>query len=209
MVRNKTITSPNRQYVTLDAAFDFFNRELFDGDLPPTIITLQRQAGSYGYYSAQRFESRAKSTVRTDEIALNPATFKERHDGDILSTLVHEMVHHWQLHFGNPGRGRYHNKEWADHMELVGLIPSNTGQPGGKRTGQQMTHYIQPNGRFFHACRKLLKNGAQVEWQSREPESRTKPPVSKQKYSCPECGLNAWAKPGVHLVCGECAVRMK
>jgi hypothetical protein len=26
----------------------------------------------------------------------------------------------------------------------------------------------------------------------------------KVKYSCPECGLNAWAKPDVCLVCGEC-----
>jgi hypothetical protein len=29
-------------------------------------------------------------------------------------------------------------------MESIGLVPSNTGLPGGKRTGQQMTHYIMP-----------------------------------------------------------------
>lgn len=26
---------------------------------------------------------------------------------------------------------------------------------------------------------------------------------SKVKYTCPVCGLNAWAKPGVDLVCGD------
>ena len=30
-------------------------------------------------------------------------------------------------------------------------MPSNTGQPGGKRTGQQMTHYILEDGPFAEA----------------------------------------------------------
>ena len=28
--------------------------------------------------------------------------------------------------------------------------------------------------------------------------------ASKTKYSCPGCGLNAWAKPETTLYCGEC-----
>ena len=28
-------------------------------------------------------------------------------------------------------------------METLGLIPSDTGRPGGKRTGQRMGHYIE------------------------------------------------------------------
>src|SRR5262245_14971271 len=35
----------------------------------------------------------------------------------ILSTLVHEMVHGEQHHYGKPSRGGYHNKQWADWME--------------------------------------------------------------------------------------------
>jgi len=27
---------------------------------------------------------------------------------------------------------------------------------------------------------------------------------SKTKFSCLECGQNAWAKPGARLICGEC-----
>ena len=64
--------SPNRQYVTLAAAFDFFNRRLFAGALPPAILTLQRKAGTHGYYSARRFEGRGNGEQETDEIALNP-----------------------------------------------------------------------------------------------------------------------------------------
>src|SRR6266852_1948303 len=108
--------SPNRQYVTLATAFDFFNRRLFDGKLPPALITLQRHAGSHGYYSAKRFEGRAEKDRETDEIALNPGTFEGRTDQEILSTLVHELAHHWQAHQGKPSRGRYHNEQWAAKM---------------------------------------------------------------------------------------------
>ena len=27
---------------------------------------------------------------------------------------------------------------------------------------------------------------------------------SKMKFTCPECGQNAWAKPDALLICGEC-----
>ncbi len=197
--------SPNRQYVTLAAAFDFFNRRLFAGQLPPALITLQRKAGSHGYYSAKRFEGRADAERETDEIALNPGTFEGRTDAEILSTLVHEMAHHWQAYCGKPARGRYHNHEWADKMEALGLVPTATGEPGGRRVGQAMTHRIAAGGAFDLACRELLADGVRLEWQSREWQAGPrKPRNSKTKYTCPGCGLNAWAKPDVHLVCGDC-----
>jgi hypothetical protein len=27
---------------------------------------------------------------------------------------------------------------------------------------------------------------------------------NRLKYSCPGCSLNAWAKPGANLICGDC-----
>ena len=179
--------SPNRQYVTLSAAFDFFNRRLFAGKLPAALITMQRHAGARGYYSAKRFEGRGGAGKETDEIALNPGTFKSRTDAEILSTLVHEMAHHWQAHAGNPGRGRYHNEEWAQKMEWLGLMPSDSGLPGGKRVGQQVTHYIIAGGRFDQACRELLADGARVEWQSRENSARP-----------PRGAVATAAKPNIH-----------
>ena len=43
---NQVITAGPRtqQYVTLAAAFDFFNVRLFSGELQPCLITLQRKA---------------------------------------------------------------------------------------------------------------------------------------------------------------------
>ena len=66
------------------------------------------------------------------------------------------MVHQWQAHHGTPGRGRYHNDEWADKMERIGLMPSSTGQPGGRRTGDHMADYAIEGGRFLKACKELV-----------------------------------------------------
>lgn len=211
-------------YEELQQAYDHFNRALFGGQLPPCLITLQREKRTYGYFSPERFVNREGS--KTDEIAMNPSFYAIRTVEDVLSTLVHEMAHLWQAHFGKPGRGRYHNKEWGDKMEALGLMPSNTGQEGGKRVGDQMTHYIIKGGPYTGACASLLTREFTLSWMDRfppyEPDTEgleglmgleglgvnvPKEPTNKSnriKYSCPSCGTNVWGKPGLRLRCAEC-----
>src|SRR5690349_23874544 len=102
----------------------------FSGALPHVMITLQRKPRMLGYFSALRFSGRIEN-LQVHEIALNPDGFIGASDEDILSTLVHEMCHLQQ--FGEDGKNsKYHNQAWAMKMEHVGLIPSDTGKPGGK-----------------------------------------------------------------------------
>jgi transcription elongation factor Elf1 len=42
-----------------------------------------------------------------------------------------------------------------------------------------------------------------------ENDMRKKKRASKTKYTCPSCGLNAWAKPDAPLVCGDCQEPMQ
>jgi predicted SprT family Zn-dependent metalloprotease len=201
-----------KTYKSLDDAFVFFNRRLFGGRLPACLITMQRSKSAYGYFAGGRFGSKDGKEI-TDEIALNPSHFHERSTEQSLSTLVHEMAHLEQHHFGKPSRSGYHNKEWAAMMKAVGLIPSDTAAPGGKEVGQKVSHYIEGGGRFERACAELVKQGFDplyVElWSEGSEKTRKKKAASKTRYSCPECGTNAWAKPAVHLVCGECDERME
>ena len=203
-------TNPtHRTYTSLDAAYDHFNRELFAGQLPACLITMQRHKGAYGYFSGGRFASTDNPQEVTDEIALNPSHFAGRTTDKTLSTLVHEMVHLWQHHFGEPSRSAYHNREWAAKMRTVGLIPSDTGEPNGKETGQKVSHYIEPGGRFEQACTAYLANGAAFLYHDRAGGvdatlTRKKKAASKTKFTCPECSQNAWAKPDAHLMCGDC-----
>ena len=64
-------------YNELQTAYDFFNTRLFDGGLPPCLITLQREKRTYGYFSSKRFVG-SKSGQMVDEIAMNPSYFAIR-----------------------------------------------------------------------------------------------------------------------------------
>ncbi len=79
------------------------------------------------------------------------------------------MVHLWQAHFGKPGRGRYHNGQWAEKMEAIGLMPSSTGKPGGQRTGDCMADYAIEGGRFLRACEELVTADFRISWYDRFP----------------------------------------
>jgi predicted SprT family Zn-dependent metalloprotease len=207
------IAKPTRTYSSLDAAYDHFNRELFGSQLPPCLITMQRHKGAYGYFSGGRFASLDKLEEVTDEIALNPAHFAGRTPAATLSTLVHEMAHLWQHHFGKPSRASYHNKEWAAKMREVGLTPTDTGRPGGKDTGQKVTHMIEEGGRFDRACTAYLATGTAILYHDRagdgDAAARKKKTASKTKYTCPLCDMTAWAKPTAHLICGDCNEEME
>lgn len=169
-------------YEELQAAYDYYNDHLFEALLPPCLITFQREKRSMGYFSKSRFIRR--DGVQTDEIAMNPDFFAVVPLVEILQTLVHEMAHLWQAHFGTPSRACYHNREWALKMERIGLMPSDTGQPGGKKVGQSMNDYVIPGGRFDKVTRQLLERGLQSPgWiDIRRPIS---PPASPRKPSRP------------------------
>src|SRR3954464_3739639 len=175
-------------YTSLRNAYDFFNRELFSGSLPPCLITMQRHTGVYGYFCGERFANTSNPQDITDEIALNPLHFATRKPQEVFSTLTHEMTHLWQHHFGEPPRKGYHDRQWAGKMQEVGLTPTDTGKTGGKETGQHMSHVIAEAGRFASAVATLLREHPATLYHDRSGEQdpvRKKKAASKTKYTCP------------------------
>lgn len=151
-------------------AFNWFNERLFDGKLNKPFWVTVRKRNVLAHYASKRWASqdKAKNGSNTptivDEISINPDYMLLRGVEDFLSSIVHEMTHQWQDYFGEEkSRKNYHNKEWGDRMEAMGLIPSSTGAEGGKKTGQQMDHYIV-DGTFRTACKELLDSGYAVRW---------------------------------------------
>jgi predicted SprT family Zn-dependent metalloprotease len=189
-------------YENFDAVYDYFNRQLFGSRLPPCLITVRPHRGAFGYFSGERFGSRDGKEIH-DEIALNIKTFQQRSPLEILSTLVHEMVHLEQFHFGAPSRNGYHNKQWAAWMERIGLMPSDSGGPGGKRTGQRMHHYVIANEPFAVA---VAKRKFAVPYFDRVAESSVARGKRKLAYTCPSCDDKVWGKPGVQPHCGKCGL---
>lgn len=235
---DKPTVRPNEAlYGYVTRAFDFFNKKLWDGKLPPCLFTYHRNPRAFGYYHTGIFArvEGGKASGRADELALNPQYVATRKPEAVLATLVHEMCHHWQNHFGKEPPGPYHNKQWATEMKRIGLQPSTTGEPGGKEIGKQVSHYIIEGGPFTVACDEFLKLELPIFFQDRAALQRSgvtlggllglgeddddgsdegkapKKPRSKgrAKFVCPKCKLNAWSKPAASLVCGVDGITME
>jgi len=195
------------QFAAYRAMYDYFNRELFGGKLSPVMLNFSRKAKALGFFAPKRWA--AGSGKSTHEISLNPSYLALRPLKDTASTLAHEMAHAWQQEFGKPGRGGYHNAEWAAKMKEIGLHPTSTGDEHGAETGDSMTHMIIKGGPFCRAFEKMPAT-CKLPWSSYDPEKEKKPrKASKIKYTCPGCECNAWAKPESNLMCGDCEETME
>jgi hypothetical protein len=87
-------------------------------------------------------------------------------------------------------------------------------EPGGEKTGQNVTQMIEQGGRFERACITYLAAGDAFLYHDRAGDdeaakTRKKKAASKSKFTCPACDLNAWAKPEAFLVCGDCGEPME
>jgi hypothetical protein len=229
-------------FSTYQAMFDHFNATLWAGQLPQAILNLSRYRGAYGVFMPSRWAPVAEAKPqrqggrcrrplsangwtngqpeeRRHEISLNP-DHSNRLPRDIAGTLVHEMAHHWQQVFGKPGRGAYHNQQWATEMKRVGLQPVSFDRPGTE-VGCKVSHTIIPGGAFDKAFAELPEKampwaiGAPRAFVVTGPDGSVVAPPSpvtkrpggaarnKRTYVC-GCGNKVWGKPGLSLRCGDC-----
>jgi predicted SprT family Zn-dependent metalloprotease len=202
-----TPTPTEQTYVPLLMAYAHFNRNLFGNSLPDCLITLQRKANTYGYFSAGKFAAIGGDT-KADEIAMNPAHFRACTPRDVCSTLVHEMTHVWQQYFGKPPRAGYHDRQWAAVMRRIGLHPSSTGTPGGKQTGYKVTHYVIDSGPFDLAFKAFEATGQTIGWGdafTRDDEARKR---KRDTFVCPQCDQKVLGVPSTDVSCNRCGLVM-
>lgn len=163
--------SPTEEsYSRFQEAYDFFNDRLFESKLAACLITFQRQKRIMGYVSLERWVNQHEEY--THELAINPEYFANYPLVEICQTLCHEMVHVWQAQFGTAGRRGYHNRQWANKMIAIGLMPSTTGQPGGDIVGEHVADYILHDGPFMVAFDELVSSGFHLTWMDRFPVVR-------------------------------------
>lgn len=192
-------------YDTLYAAFEHFNKALFDGKLPPVMLVLHRRRNAHGYFWQDMWKTKG-SEKHLSEIALNPETMG-RDAKEVLSTLVHEMVHHEQHVFGKPSKSG-HNVEWCEWMERIDLTPIGVGNCKGKRSGSNFTHKIVEGGAFDKAAGAFLKRKTvDMNLFSKTHAKLRKQDRSKIKHTCENCGTNIWGKEGIHVLCCDEVMR--
>lgn len=204
--------------------FDHYNDEIFDGTIKDCIIVVIRQKRVMGHYIHKKWFN--ENDLATDELALNPSMFTKFPLIEICQTIVHEMYHGWQCHYGKPSPKGYHNKEWASKMEAIGLMPTSTGQEGGKKTGFSICDYPITNGTFIKASEILINSDVFAELyyevnpsiinqiQAEIPlyeqiknitigeKQGDKPKTTRVKYSCGCC--NVWGGKNLEFLCKLC-----
>jgi predicted SprT family Zn-dependent metalloprotease len=185
-------------------AYNYFNKTLFNGELADCLLVFGRdQKSCYGYFHAEQWASREDAKRTTHMISLTPRHLSRPLEA-VFGTLVHEMCHLWQQDHGEPSKNGYHNAEWADTMEQVGLNPNTTpGQEGGKRTGPKVSHDIAIGGPFAVAFSNIPSEFC-LPWIGRTTDAKKKSAKNKIKYACKVCEANAWGKPELNILCGDC-----
>jgi hypothetical protein len=147
---NATVASTSIEYSGLQEAYDHFNRELFDGQLPDVFITYQRKAHPFGYFGADHRPYRQHRSARA--CAQPGRLHRTQRSGDLLHA-VHDQVHVWQQARGQPSKRSYHNKQGcAAKMKAIGVQPSSTGMVGGI-LGSRHPSTSRQNAPLDRACR--------------------------------------------------------
>jgi len=131
------------------------------------------------------------------EISLNPDLL----GGSALRwcvELAHNMLHYWQAKHGNSSRKGYHNTEYAEKSEEVGIKLLCKDGPEDKETGQVVTYTVSSNGLLMNEINYLEKTkniSSQLIFMFLE-EKVKKPSAKQEKYTCP-CNYGFMGKPGI------------
>ena len=212
----------SRQFTALEDARNYLNEHLFQKvfgrSLGPVMLRPARHGKAFGYYRNASWKEDGQAPV--PEISLCPYGLNRSPD-KVFATLVHELCHQYQYEYGKPGRTGYHNLEFAEIMRKVGLFCSSTGEPGGKQTGDQMTHYIVLDGLFAKVFTRMPKDYLLpfkplfdeeyfVTGTSCTSVGKPKPMNNKNKtkFTCLGCGAAAWGKYSLDINCNQCEQRM-
>src|SRR5262249_25531101 len=89
--------------------------------------------------------------------------------------------------------------------------PSDTGEPGGRETGQKMSHYIEEGGAFEAVCAAYLAKNPTILYHDRvrDQAARKKKNESKTPPICPSCERTAWSAKDFDLICKACGVDLE
>ena len=184
----------------LEDMFRFWNKTYFDGIIEEPVITLipDHRGRAYSWCTTYKAWGSEKlpTTVGFYEINIC-ADQLNRSIEEITGTLLHEMVHLYNLQIGvqDCSRGNtYHNKKFKEEAEKRGLIISFN-----KKIGWSVTQ-------INDETKKIIKREKfkAIKLQRKEEIKIQKPKQSMRKYVCPCCGCIIRATKEVHVSCIDC-----
>lgn len=140
----KETVKTSRTVGYIEKIFRNLNDHYFGNEISNVVITISPTAGAYGHCSVCKIWN-----VKDDEsyeINISSYTLK-RPIENVVATLLHEMVHLWNIQHGIQDCSRnytYHNRKFKDKAESVDLIISKDDRYGWTITepSEKLIEYI-------------------------------------------------------------------
>ena len=192
---------------------DIFRERLLDpialpgrDRMPDPVLSFEPM--DHRVYAAYTLHRNAQGLL--DEITMNTKHLN-RPLWEILETLLHEQVHLWQQNFGkHPVRRNYHNREFVEKCEQLGLHP---------RIGSGV-HWKPADGPFALLMKEHgIERPQQVEvppeekrrnwWDMGKKERRGRSTLSKWTCGCQNVRVGTKEFYAVCLKCGNVFVKVE
>lgn len=195
----------------LERIFDRFNEHFFNSALLKPMITLSQKgtktATVYGWFTPEKVWVQARDGQVVDrhhEINICPEHL-DRPPEEICETLLHEMIHLYNITNGSKDCGRngqYHNTKFKKSAEEHGLIAEKVRNYGYAKTSlaPKTIEFIKSLDLTAFA---LYRDSMQTDAAGIVITSEKKP-SSTRKYICPNCGTSIRATKEVNVICGDC-----
>lgn len=212
----KAITKMSRLTGQLEKAYNLINEELFNNELPTTIISVASTPRAYGHFTVSKVWS-AKDE-RRHEINIS-SDYLNRPLEDTLTTLIHEMCHLYCSENNlkdTSNNGVYHNKTFRRVAEDHGLNVERSDRYGWSHTSpsERILNFIIQHDELneIEICRHdsispLIGIGGHSGSNTGVSPTGTKK-THHRKYICPCCGTNVRATKVVNIGCLDCGVTM-
>jgi len=196
--KNKTI----EQYQVLYEIYDHFNQKFFDkkNRLGDCMIIINRKTKEPGHFKPNVWGPKKN----IPEISLNPDLL----GGSALNwclELAHNMIHYWQFNKGNASRKGYHNTEFSEESDRVGMGILSANGIKFKQTGQIVIFAAKPNGiliKEYNYLEKTKNISSRLIFMFIE-EKISKSSVKPLNYTC-TCNNGFKGKAGIEFICKEC-----
>lgn len=205
----------------LEELFDILNKNFFDDELERPVLTLNPNTNkqtAYGWCTTKKIWHDLNRNTSHYEITICPE-FIDRPLEEIVGTMLHEMVHLYNLHINVKDCSRnssYHNKRFKTEAECRGLVIEHDKTYGWTKTSlnQEAKDFVKKLN--FKLTPIVRGNRQKISFDEDENEEdqdqdQDQGQEKKQKvwkYICPACGCSVRATKIVHIKCMDCDEEM-
>ena len=204
----------------LQRMFRLLNKTYFNDELERPVITILTDitSGAYGWISVNKvWSSKDESWFREINLC---AEYLNRPVELVITTLMHEMCHLWNIQRGiqdTSRSGTYHNQRFKEVAEARGLVVEKDAKYGYcvTKPSPEFTELVKKHcraGCFKLERMKTYRDGTPkvtTTGSDGREKTVTRTKQSSRKYICPECGLTVRATKEVNILCGDCNVTME